>query len=389
MTRLRTVPAVLMGDLTLVRPLALAKIPFILVTTDPADVALRSRFVDEHLIVGGWDDTALPPLIALGERLRARHGQKAPLFCGSDAQLEFIYRHRDELGRSFALAINDPDLAWALHDKSSFYALCEDRKIPAPHTLHDGEDPDAGLQRLREPILVKPKLKADLSELRGPLFGTGKARVFETRASLTSHPAWASHKQQLIVQEHIEGDVGDLVSFHGFADEQHRLLGWFCGKKVRTFPSFGGESAFIELVHDPVVEHAGRELVGKLGLVGPFKVDFVRDAHGVLWTLEINARFTLWCYLGAVSGVNLLEVAYDHLVSGEPPLTPPHYETDRRWLSLYRDANAFREHGAELGVARWLRSIASPRNVFEVFAWDDPVPFVSWVQRFVTKKLRA
>ena len=387
------VPVVLMGDLTLVRPLALAGIPLVLVTDDVDDCALHSRLVRSHLVVAGYVGDAraktVEALIRLGEGLRALHGKKPPLFCGDDTQLELIYSHRDALAAVFALSLNDADLAWALYDKSTFYPLCERRGILAPRSL-DG-DSDADLERLRAPLLVKPRRKSDLESLRDPLFGAAaKARIFATHRDLAEHPVWKSRPHDLLVQEYVGGDIASLCSFHGFADEHHRVLASFCGQKLRTFPAFGGESSYIEMLDDESLTQLGHKLVADLELVGPFKIDLLRDPRtGELYTLEVNARFTLWSYLGAMNGVNLLTVAYEHL-TGDGVLQPIGGNTSRhRWLSLYRDARAFAEQRArgELDLLHWLWSLANPHNIYEVFAWRDPAPFAHWLRGFLRHKL--
>jgi predicted ATP-grasp superfamily ATP-dependent carboligase len=195
----------------------------------------------------------------------------------------------------------------------------------------------------------------------------------------------------LLVQEHLGGNVSDLYSFHGFVDESGRLLGSFVGHKIRTYPDFAGESSFIELADAPEVARHGHDVVSRLGLKGPFKIDVIRDERtGRFVTLEINARFNLWHYLGALHGVNLPAIAYDYLVEHrvpEPPAIPsaPRY----RWLNFYRDYLAFREKHARgaLGVREWVASIAPGRKLYEAFAWEDPMPFVHWAGAFVLAKV--
>jgi predicted ATP-grasp superfamily ATP-dependent carboligase len=122
---------------------------------------------------------------------------------------------------------------------------------------------------------------------------------------------------------------------------------------------------------------------------GVFKIDLIRDARdGTLLVLEINARYSLWSYLGAVHGVNLPGVAYDVLVRGRTP-APPDYQPRYRWLNLYRDAKACQEahEDGPLRYVKWAASIASPRNVYEAFAWSDPRPFGAWLVDYLGKKV--
>jgi D-aspartate ligase len=371
----------------------MAGIPVIVVTTDPEDETLRSRYVRGGCLIPGFDEKnrarSVEILVDLGAKLHGSLGRKVPLIYGSDDHLDLIYRYRRELSDYYLFALNDADLAWALHDKERFYEVAEAAGIRVPKTRRTGLAIETGIAELREPIVVKPKRKTAWKEIQRSFFGgDAKARIFATREELLGHPAFDRHKDELIVQEHIEGEVSDLTSFHGFSDEHGNLLASFSGRKVRTAPSFAGESSFIELTSDPTVAAAGREVAERLGLKGPFKIDLIRDARtGEYYTLEINARFNLWHYLGAIHGVNLPAVAYEHLVHGRHPDVAP-IAPKRRWLHFYRDYQAFREQYArgELGLFSWLASLASPSNVYEVFAWEDPEPFLRWVGRFVRRR---
>jgi D-aspartate ligase len=382
-------PALVLGDITLVRPHGMVGTPVIVATTDPADEVLCSRHVSAACLVPGFEaasrDASAAILLRLGERLHAALGRRIPLFYGTDSQLELIYRHRRALAQHFLFLLNDEDVCWSLLDKERFSGLCEARGVLAPRTLRPGGD----LAGLREPLLVKPRRKSAWAEIQHELFGgAGKARLFNTRAELLAHPHFARLEQDLIIQEHIPGGVVDLVSFHGFADERRELLAWFCGRKLRTYPAFAGESAVVEVTGDEAVAAAGREVAGKLGLKGPFKIDLLRDARsGALYTLEVNARYTLWNHVGAAAGVNLPRVAYDYLVEGRRPAAPPRAAPGYRWLDVYRVYRAFREQRDGASLAAWIGSVAGAHTIYDTFAWDDPRPFARWASSFLIRKV--
>ena len=383
-------PAVVAAGLSLVRPLGWADIPVVSVTTDPKGSVLRSRYVDGHCLVPGYlpqhDAITVSTLLRLGERLTDSLGERVPFFYGQDSQLEMLYRHRSQLEQHYLFTLNTDPLAWAMHDKGLFFPLCVSAGIRVPCTVvaSPGEDIAQALHQLRPPLVVKPRTKSDWKTIqRALLESQGKARVFASAAELLAHPRFQALAELVVVQEMIEGPVTALYSFHGFATPEGRLLASFCGRKLRTYPSVAGESAFIELVHDGDLEATGRAIVQKLGIRGPFKIDLIRDARsGELYTLEVNARFNLWHLLGAANGVNLPLLAYEYLCCGRVPTEPTRYDVRARWLDFYRDLKRQQEDTG-LSGPRWLASLLFGNTVHDMFAWSDPMPFIAWMEKMV------
>jgi D-aspartate ligase len=378
-------PAVVAGDLTLVRPLGWGGIPVIAATTSAGDPVLRSRYVQGHCVLPGYQPAQQAATVAtlaeLGQQLHAALGRPVPLFYGQDSQLELLYRYRAQLERWFLFVLNDEPLAWSLHDKAEFFRLCSAAGVRVPATVvppADEQQLAAALAELRPPLVTKPRRKSDWKDLQQDLFGgAAKARVFASAAELLAAPGFRAGRERLVVQEYLEAPVTALCSFHGFAAPDGRLLAWFCGRKLRTYPAVAGESALLELVRDEEIETVGRTVCAQLGLRGPFKIDLLRDPRsGIVYTLEVNARFNLWHHLGAAHGVNLPLVAYELLVDGRPPAHPPRYQPRVHWRHAYRDWKAFRADPA-LSTARWLRERLGLRSLHDTFAWNDPVPFVA------------
>ena len=114
-------------------------------------------------------------------------------------------------------------------------------------------------------------------------------------------------------------------------------------------------------------------------------MDFKRSPSGRFILFEVNTRFNLWHYLGAAAGVNLPRVAYDYLLYGA---RPAHAEAraDLRWLCMTYDWRAFREGG--LSLWQWLWSLAEGPKVYDVFAWNDPLPFVHQLGRRILERVR-
>jgi predicted ATP-grasp superfamily ATP-dependent carboligase len=385
-------PAVVIGDLTLIRPLAMCGVQTVAVVTDPADITLLSRRVAGHLVVptlsGPDERVTLARLVELSRELRWFDGPRPPLFYGSDDSLDFVRRHRAALEAHYVFLLNDALVAETLLDKGRFTRMAVDAGVAAPASLDESELADR-LHELRPPLLIKPKRKLAWKPLQKALFeGYGKARVFADAHELMRDEKFLAHKGELVVQEYIHTD--NVLSFHTFVDNDGHELASFCGRKVRAFPLVTGESACIELIHDDRLLEFGRDVVRRLGLKGPCKLDVIADADrdGSLMLLEANARFNLWHYLGAVHGINLLKVAYDYLL-GHVVDCADEYRPSTRWCSLYRDYRAFRSlhRLREMTLAEWIVELVSEPKVYEAFAWDDPVPATRWLLQQVSQQV--
>ena len=371
-------PVVLLGGLNVVRALGMAGIPVIIASAGRHLPSMASRYCRGII--------ELPPITeraAVVETLVEKAkglGGRVPLFYDNDDRLALVQDYRAALAPHFALLLNEPALADALVEKSRFQALAERHGLPVPRRL-DWET----LAAEHGPVLVKPKTRTgwDHSSVRRELFGgAGKARIFasgrEARAAILGSPLAAQLADQLSLQEYVPGGDDAIWSFHGFAAPGGEVLEWFVGRKIRTWPALTGDSAYLTLDRDERLVALGRDIAQRLRLAGIFKMDFKRSAsNGRYYLLEINTRFNLWHYLGACSGVNLPQVAYDFLTKNQ---RPPHAEarTRHRWLSLHYDWRAYRELNArgELGFAGWLRSLAHFPMVYDLFSWSDPMPFV-------------
>ena len=371
-------PVVLMGGLNVVRALGLAKIPVIVASSQRRTPSMASRYCAGVI--------ALPPitereavvdtLVHAGQQLVARHGGRIPLFYDNDDRLALVQDCRAALEPHYRVLLNQPALGAALLDKNRFQELAERHRLPVPRRIAW-----PALEAERGPVLAKPKTREgwDWSSVRQELFGgDGKARIFADGRELRANALAAQLAGQLSFQEYVAGADHSLWSLHGFCAPGGELLEWFVGRKIRTYPELTGDSSYLRLARNERLVALGREIAALLGLAGIFKMDFKQSsANGRYYLLEINTRFNLWHYLGAASGVNLPQVAYEYLLKGA---RPPHAEPrlDLRWLAMRYDARAFREARKQrkLGLAAWLASLAYQPMVYDVFSWSDPKPFL-------------
>lgn len=385
-------PVLLLGGLSQIWPLGFAHIPVILVTSEPKNPALASRYICGHCILPSdqsLKQQALTILLNIGRDLTRAIGTKIPLYCGNDHDLAFTYDFHEQLSEMYLLLGNGPELGNALLNKDRFHVLGAEYGLPMPRT-YTWTDGAAGVRGAENPVIVKPRQKEKWNQTGGfqELFHV-KAKVFPNGRAMMAYPGLESLKDKLFIQEFIPGHDNEIYSFHGLTDNQSELMAWFLGRKIRTFPKLTGESSFIELIHNEDLFRTGLDIVNKLGLRGVFKMDFKRDIrNGRFYLLEINARFNLWLYLGAVNGVNIPRVAYDYVVHGIR-CKPGPYETKYKWNHFLLDYRAYRELQVlgELNFAKWARSLLT-RHVYEIFSWRDPMPFVQWAAGYFNQRIQ-
>jgi D-aspartate ligase len=371
-------PAVLLGGLNVARALGVAGIP-VVVASSTDELAFASRYCRGRIQLPSLGDrrAVADSLLRAGAQLAQSVGRRIPLFYSNDDWQRLVQDYRSELAEHYALLLNDTDVADALIDKDRFQPLAAERGLPIPRSLEWDE-----LDQAAGPVLVKPRSKyKDPTPTQLRLFGAqAKARVFADGPALLADAAAQQLRPELLIQEYIDGGDRDIWSFHGFCDEESRLLDWFIGRKIRTYPMLTGASTFLELARDEALAELGPRIVSALGLKGVFKIDLKRDPRtGRFHVLEVNARYNLWHYLAAANGLNLPLTAYEHLVYGKRPSAPRGYRTTHRWLYLRFDWLAYRELAArgELGLGAWLASLVAAPKVCQLFSWSDPLPFVS------------
>ncbi len=271
-----------------------------------------------------------------------------------------------------AFVVPDPTLVEELVDKARFQALAQRAGLPVPpaRVLYPNRGLTAEELDLRFPIVLKPLVRRTAQW--EPVGGLGKAIRVDTAAALVKLlPRLTAAGMPLIAQEVVPGPETRIESYHVYVDGQGVPVGEFAGQKIRTYPAEYGHSTALRITNSGDVIALGRVLAERLGLRGVAKFDFKRDPRGELHLLEINARFTLWHHPGALAGVNVPALVYRDLVG--LPREAAALRSGVRWCLLWKDWAAARAAGVSFG--RWL-PWALGCEAKRTIAWDDPLPFV-------------
>ena len=361
--------ACVMGDMDLLRPLALAGVSCAVVSR-PGVPSLYSRYARAHL---AWDDYSsdtgklLDALVGFG----AAQTEPPVLFYEEDGQALFVSRHRERLAKTFRFVAAEPNLVEDLLDKARFQALAERSGLPVPPARRvDPAATEPAHLGLRFPLIVKPLTRLDRWN---DAFGLSKALYAENLDALRAlWPRLSTLGIELVAQEFIRGPEARIESYHCYVDRQGRIAGEFTGRKIRTYPLRFGHTTALEITDAADVRSLGRDIVEQLALSGVAKLDFKRDMQGNLRLLEINPRFTLWHHPGALAGVNIPALVYADL-TGSPRPSPARLKVGLRWCRPWKDFPAAREQGVPLMA--WTRATLSC-EAKSTLSFDDPLPFL-------------
>ncbi|QQP92053.1 ATP-grasp domain-containing protein [Skermanella sp. TT6] len=364
--------ACVMGDMNMVRALGMGGIGCALVT-QPGDPALHSRYTRQAVF---WDDfeNRHAELIDLLVDFASRQPEPPVLYYQQDAQLLMVSRHRDRLAKSFRFVVPEAELVEDLVDKARFQVLAERLQLPVPRTRRIDFSvgaPDTGPSDidLRFPIIVKPLTRY---VAWGAIGGAGKALRVESPGELQAlWPDLIAGGMDLLAQEMIPGPETRIESYHCYVDGAGSVVGEYTGRKIRTYPEALGHSTALTITDEADVRTLGREMVDKLALTGVAKFDFKRAPDGTLHLLEVNPRFNLWHYVGAVAGVNLPALVYGDLL-GLRRSPVPRARAGASWCNITRDKLAARESG--VSMAEWWAWMI--RCEAKSITLRDPMPFL-------------
>lgn len=374
--------AIIVADLDLLRPLQHEKIPSVVLAYDKNSPVLYSRHCrDWRYMPPPYRDPqkALEVLLEVSQEC----DEKPVLFYAEDSLLNLLQRNRNTLRHHYHFLMPADRIAQSCNDKSKFAKLANDYKLPVPKQWSSREvDEGRDINELAFPLVIKPdthigwKKSSVIKAAGGRPSKIVLARNREEADVLL--PLTREFCQNFVIQEFIPGAENQIYSYHAFANECFEPLGWYVGHKLRCYPSFGGESSLIELVHDTQVAKLGLEILKKLQICGPVKIDFKKDPRtGKIYLLEINLRFNLWHHLGASCGVNLPAISYRHF-SGEIVRPSLEYNTSLRWINFERDIRAmigdYLPSGA-YSLKAYIRSLFLPK-IYHLFAWNDPIPAI-------------
>ena len=252
-----------MGDMDLLRPLALAGIPCAVVSR-PGVPSLYSRYAQSRLV---WDDYSSNAESLVASLIGFAKAQPEPpvLFYEEDGQVLLVSRFRERLAQAFRFVVADATLIEDLLDKARFQELAERHGLPVPAARRfDPAVLEPAELGLRFPLIIKPLTRLDRWNDR---FGLRKALCAENIEVLRSlWPELRDCGLELLAQEFIPGAESRIESYHCYVDHRGRVAGEFTGRKIRTYPLSYGHTTALTITEAGDVRALGRDIVERRGV---------------------------------------------------------------------------------------------------------------------------
>ena len=377
----------------IVRSLGMAGIPSIVASCRPRDIAFYSRHCAKRVVLP--DSERESAIIEQLVQLSIELGVRPVLFYVSDPELSFVWRHQNILRSYYRFLLPGDETLECLFNKVLFHEFAREHQFPVPQTVivKNISDIASIVSGIGFPCIVKPAYSQDWvwdteeQQLRFGPYKKALRRFTSADELLRFCEALPQRLSGFLIQSYIDGRDEAITSFHGYFDERSTCLGYFIGRKIRTYPSHTGGSVYVQTIHNPVLARQSIEYLQRIGFQGIVKIDYKLDPAGNEFKmLEINPRYNLWELLGGYAGVNLAAIAYRH--QKEEPLSPVElqvpvapagtYGDDVRLLFVKQDIRAYLSgyrKTKEWTLRSYVRSLAK-KKFFRMFDREDPLPFV-------------
>ncbi len=373
-------PALVVGEIGLVRSIGEAGIPVYVGSYYNDNVALYSKYCTKRLSISHTTHEAFTDeLVAFGKQ----QGQKLVFLSDDDRAVLSFSRHREKLKDYYYFNLPDNTVVEDVLDKRRFATVAEKIGLPVPKSFmpESLEELEQRANSISFPCIIKPAAKdhwwhPDFLRLVGPY---RKAIQCENKQELIDYyNKVAQVNKSVVVQEFIAGDDSNLFSVNMYFTPKQELLAYFIGHKLRIYPVHAGVASLVETIDDENMYKAALDAAKKLNIVGHFNIQFKKDSNtGVLKIMEVHTRNSLWCYLATGAGLNISAIAYYDML-GKPYPLKKNYRTGVKWLDLSKDIKAFKDYRrqGETTFFAWLKSLKGKR-VHHILSLRDPGPALS------------
>lgn len=387
----RLPPAIIVGTgavtLGIINDLAIEQVPVIHVSTKPDDVALRSRWPQEKVVLDPRANLATS-LLELTESRQSRWSAGC-LIPTTDPTVRVISQHLDVLTEDYVT----PVIPWkelrTTVNKGELYAAAAAAGISVPAILQPGELGDAAQwsKNVGFPIIVKPTETPVFFRA----FGKKAIEVNDRNTLLTVLDSIRHRNIEVMLSEIIPGAATNLKAYRAYTNCEGQVIAEMYSEKVRSHPPDYGVGIVQRTIPvDAELQRLGRQLTRALGLSGYATTEFKLDPRDQQFKLmEINPRPAMVQLLFRAAGINFGHITYLDCI-GEP--LEEHYSYDPGVYSIYNTVDLFYlvrslKRGFP-GIREYFSPYFKRRKALLVPPVRDPKPFFFEMKRMFGGKLR-
>ncbi len=359
------------NGLGLVRALSARGVRTAVVTTQPFDVAHRSRWVSDRDAVTGLEERP-ELLVELLER-RARDWRGWAVLPTNDEAVAALAGAHERLSSLYRLISPPPPVARQLLDKELLADAARSVGAEVPHVYGPATATTAARDDLRFPVLVKPLAGYRFAARFGAKLFAARDRE-ELRRCVTRVAAAGIPAR---VVDLVPGDDSCIYAHCTYVRENGEPTAGVTIRKLRQSPPSFGVARLAEIsAMGPDLREVTVELLRRMGLHGIAVAEFKLDPRdGRPRFIEVNGRSVVYNALLRRAGLDLAALAWSERVLDRAESARPN-GWPGVWVNLHADLLYSALRNEHLGVGGFIAPYR--RSVLEaVWSSRDPLPFVA------------
>ncbi len=301
-----------------------------------------------------------------------------------DEAVEFLSKNKDALNNNFKFHNLEKDISDLFLNKEKFYTLCQETATPAPKTWTSNMDIflDIWKEEAQYPCFIKPVYVHKWKKIYGLKKGF---LVHDKDELLSKYEEISKHVKELIIQEVIEGDADQLVTFTADFDRDCNPRQIFTARKKRQYPNgFGTATCFVSEDIEEIKNYSVN-ILRHVGYRGVCDVEFKFDRRDNTYKIiEINPRIGRFYRLVTKSDKRALLSSILDLANIDIVLDEKVQKNGILWLFPIRDiALIIKMNSAQMKSV--FKDYFGKNKVWCVYDSEDKKPFFAYFREMVMK----
>jgi D-aspartate ligase len=366
------------GGLAIARSLVKHDIKVFVLTIDPTESGLKSKFIkDWQICPHPRDEQAFVEfLMNLPDEWK-----ESLIMPTSDYFATAVSRYKDRLSDCFTVAVADWEHTKLFLEKDSTYRLADELDVPHPHFSQPAtmDELDTQIDKMQFPIMIKPVHSHSFTGK----FNT-KLFINNTAEELRNNFQKVLNAQEdVIVSEIIPGnDYRTLETVQIYINSKGEVAATFCCIKLRQIPPmYGVMRAGTSMPPSQELIDLGLKLLQNIDYRGYASIEFKRDPRdNQLKLIEVNIRALRISQLPTASGVDFPYMIYQDLMH-DNQIHVDSYNPEMHYNEIGADIPAYFLLDEDRNISRFIEPYKAKHRTHPYLRFDDPMPFLAEIWR--------